>query len=88
MLGTHGGLSFFVSLGLDYNEFEGAKEKYRDDLLQRNTECMFIWCRNKARDATALDKLKRVLEERLDIIEEIDRLMAQRKQQPPDDSHA
>jgi hypothetical protein len=58
--------------------WEDARKKYPDSFAQINMECLKVWCRTKARDATAVDKLKNALQEkeRRDIIERIEEIQS------------
>lgn len=90
-LGSDGGLTFFLDLGLSHNQYQEAKRQCRDSgLAEQNTACLMVWCRSKARNASAMDKLKRALEtkERLDIVEMIDELVRAGEEQPADNSQA
>jgi hypothetical protein len=77
-LGSDGDLVFFISLGLTPNQYEEARKKYPDSFAQINMECLKVWCRTKARDATAVDKLKNALQEkeRRDIIEKVEEIQS------------
>ena len=73
-LGYSGDMNFFLGLGLTLQQFQNAERNHQN--REKNFVCLQEWCRKEGVEKATVKRLKQELRrsERLDIIQEIERL--------------